>query len=124
MNQMIKRLEAHRSPPPSLLTLIEARLAANRCIGNVQDWERYYYWGMDWRTYDVDETRIYFGYLKPSDRSARPGRFTAIPGGPGVGDAPGKVAMGVFERTNRRLILEACGDNFSAIDYNPPIAIR
>jgi hypothetical protein len=112
MVERYKRIVGHRKPPANLIDAVEAQVARDPCVRNLDKWERLYSFGLDDRR-EVDESKVSFKYGRAGVYGIQAGkRVTAPEVWIMPDDRDYELVFGSYDRTSGKLSIEYCGPNF------------
>lgn len=106
--------DPRRRPSPQVVDRIEALLARQPCIGQLQRWSRSYSYGADARSGALYDSIVEFDLEEAGQAGVRPGRYVTEPNSQPLNDAPIKIAWGDYDLETGVLTVGSCGPNYGA----------
>lgn len=114
MAERYERIMNHRKPSMGLVEVVEAQVARNRCVGDLNRWERLYSFGLNDRR-EVDETKILFHYRQAGVYGFKVGRKVTTPAEwVNLDDRDYEFVSGSFDRPSGKLVIDFCRPNLPA----------
>ena len=111
MVERYKRVIGHRRPSAALVDAVEAKIAHDPCVGDLNKWERLYSFGLDDER-EVDENTVLFDFREAGVFGFRAGRRVTAPAEwVNIDDRDYDLVFGKFDRTTGKLVIDACGPN-------------
>lgn len=111
MTERYERVIGRRKPPASLIEAVEAKVAHDPCVGDLNKWERLYSFGLDDER-EVDESKVWFAFREAGVFGFRAGRRVTAPGEwVNIDNRDYNLIFGTFDRTTGKLVIDACGPN-------------
>lgn len=113
MAERYERIANHRKPSGGLVDAVEVQVARDRCVGDLNRWERLYSFGLN-DIREVDETKILFHYRQAGVYGFQAGRKVTTPAAwVNLDDRDYALVSGSFDRPSGKLVIDFCGQNLT-----------